>query len=75
MTAPYPFKNMTESLERLCKQKDWIKYTLNQLGQKGEIGTFKYSSAGTHLLSAIITKLLENLLVNLLMSTYLNLLV
>lgn len=21
MTAPYPFKNMTESLERLCKQK------------------------------------------------------
>lgn len=56
MTAPYPFKNNTESLERFCKQKDWIKYALNQLGQKGDIGTFKYSSAGTHLLSAIITK-------------------
>ncbi|MGO0884533.1 serine hydrolase domain-containing protein [Clostridioides difficile] len=55
MTAPYPFKNTTESLERLSKQRDWVKYALNQLGQNKNIGTFKYSSAGVHLLSAIIT--------------------
>lgn len=56
MTAPYPFKNWHEPLDRLCRQPDWVKYTLDQLGQNGRIGTFKYSSAGAHLLSAIITR-------------------
>lgn len=37
-------------------QPDWIKYTLDILGEKGTIGTFKYSTAGAHLLSAIITR-------------------
>ncbi len=32
------------------------KIYLESTWSKGEIGTFKYSSAGTHLLSAIITK-------------------
>lgn len=56
MTAPYPFKNWQEPLDRLCRQPDWVKYTLDQLGQNGKIGAFKYSSAGAHLLSAIITR-------------------
>ena len=56
MTAPYPFKNWNEPLERLCRQNNWIKYTLDGLGNGGKIGDFKYSSAGAHLLSAIITR-------------------
>ncbi|MBJ8007487.1 MULTISPECIES: serine hydrolase domain-containing protein [Bacillus cereus group] len=55
MTAPYPFVDWQEPLEELCKQEDWVQYTLNRIGQGGEIGSFKYSSAGAHLLSAIIT--------------------
>ncbi|WP_234124221.1 serine hydrolase domain-containing protein [Clostridium hydrogenum] len=56
MTAPYPFKNWHEPFDRLCRQPDWIKYTLDGLGQGGKIGDFKYSSEGVHLLSAIITR-------------------
>lgn len=56
MTAPYPFKNWHEPFDRLCRQPDWIKYTLDSLGQGGKIGDFKYSSEGAHLLSAIITR-------------------
>ena len=37
-------------------QPDWVNYTLDILGQKGSIGPFKYSTAGAHLLSAIITR-------------------
>ncbi|MFK4426361.1 MULTISPECIES: serine hydrolase domain-containing protein [Bacillus] len=55
MTAPYPYVDWQESLEELCTQEDWVQYTLNRIGQGGEIGSFKYSSAGAHLLSAIIT--------------------
>ena len=40
----------------MCMQPDWVKYTLDILGQKGRIGPFKYSTAGAHLLSAIITR-------------------
>ncbi|HFK1790407.1 serine hydrolase [Bacillus pacificus] len=54
MTAPYPFVDWQEPLEELCTQQDWIQYTLNRIGNGGEIGSFKYSSAGAHLLSAII---------------------
>lgn len=56
MTAPYPYVDWQEPLEELCKQEDWVQYTLNGIGQGGEIGPFKYSSAGAHLLSAIITR-------------------
>ncbi|MFJ8218301.1 serine hydrolase domain-containing protein [Bacillus cereus] len=55
MTAPHPFVDWQESLEELCTQEDWVKYTLNRIGNGGEIGSFKYSSAGAHLLSAIIS--------------------
>ncbi|GAB6512912.1 serine hydrolase domain-containing protein [Bacillus cereus] len=55
MTAPHPFVDWQEPLEELCTQRDWVQYTLNRIGQGGEIGSFKYSSAGAHILSAIIT--------------------
>ncbi|WP_242308004.1 serine hydrolase [Bacillus cereus group sp. BfR-BA-01524] len=55
MTAPYPFTDWQEPLEELCTQPDWVQYTLNRMGNGGEIGSFKYSSAGVHVLSAIIT--------------------
>lgn len=56
MTAPYPFEDWHEPLDRMCMQPDWVKYILDMLGQKGSIGTFKYSTAGAHLLSTIITR-------------------
>lgn len=56
MTTPYPFEDWHEPLDQLCIQSDWVKYTLNMLGQQGRIGDFKYSTAGAHLLSAIITR-------------------
>ncbi|QMV39789.1 serine hydrolase domain-containing protein [Cohnella cholangitidis] len=56
MTAPYPFEDWHEPLDKLCMQPDWVKYTLDMLGHKGDIGAFKYSTAGAHLLSAIITR-------------------
>lgn len=62
MTAPFPFSwkegdsRSHEPLDRLRRQKDWVTYSLNLLGQKGQLGQFQYYTAGTHLLSAIITK-------------------
>ncbi|OPH53494.1 6-aminohexanoate hydrolase [Paenibacillus ferrarius] len=56
MTAPYSFADWHEPLDKMCMQPDWVKYTLDMLGQKGIIGTFKYSTAGAHLLSAILTR-------------------
>jgi len=56
MTAPYPFEDWHEPLDQMCMQPDWVKYTLDMLGQGGRIGAFKYSTAGAHLLSAIITR-------------------
>ncbi|SFJ99348.1 MULTISPECIES: serine hydrolase [unclassified Bacillus (in: firmicutes)] len=56
MTAPYPFEDWHEPLDKLCQQPDWVIYTLDMLGEKGKLGNFKYSTAGAHLLSAIITR-------------------
>ena len=56
MTAPYSFDDWNEPLEALCTSPDWIKFSLQEMGQNGEIGTFKYSTAGAHLLSAILTR-------------------
>lgn len=56
MTAPYPFEDWHEPLDKMCIQPNWVKYILDMLGQKGNIGTFKYSTAGAHLLSTIITR-------------------
>lgn len=56
MTAPYQFEDWHEPLDRMCMQPDWVKYALDLLGKNGKIGAFKYSTAGAHLLSAVITK-------------------
>jgi CubicO group peptidase (beta-lactamase class C family) len=56
MTTPYSFDDWNEPLEALCTSPDWIEYALQEMGQNGEIGTFKYSTAGAHLLSAILTR-------------------
>lgn len=56
MTAPYPFEDWHEPLDKLCQQPNWITYTLHMLGEQGKLGDFKYSTAGAHLLSAIITR-------------------
>jgi CubicO group peptidase (beta-lactamase class C family) len=56
MTAPYPYKDWNEPLDRLRRQPDWVRFTLEMLGQGGRIGEFKYSTSGAHLLSAILTR-------------------
>lgn len=56
MTVPYPFEDWHEPLDKMCMQPNWVTYTLDMLGQNGTIGAFKYSTAGAHLLSAIITR-------------------
>jgi CubicO group peptidase (beta-lactamase class C family) len=56
MTAPWPFEDWHEPLDTLCMQPDWVKYTLDMLGRNGTTGTFKYSTAGAHLLSAVIMR-------------------
>lgn len=56
MTVPYPFEDWHEPLDILCQQQDWVQYTLDIMGEKGDVGTFKYSTAGAHLLSAILTR-------------------
>ncbi|PYI56117.1 serine hydrolase domain-containing protein [Paenibacillus flagellatus] len=56
MTAPYPFADWHEPLANMCMQPDWVRYTLDMLGQGGSIGDFKYSTAGAHLLSAILSR-------------------
>lgn len=56
MTVPYPFEDWQEPLDKLCMQPDWIKYTLDIMGQNGKLGAFKYSTAGAHLISAILTR-------------------
>lgn len=62
MTAPFAFswkgnRGGQEPLDRMRRQRDWVKYILNLMGRKGESGVFQYSTAGTHLLSAIITRI------------------
>ena len=56
MTAPYSFNDWSEPLEAFCTSPDWIEFALQEMGQNGEIGAFKYSTAGAHLLSAILTR-------------------
>lgn len=56
MTVPYPYEDWHEPLDILCQQQDWIKYTLDIIGENGDLGAFKYSTASAHLLSAILTE-------------------
>lgn len=52
MTAPYKYKS--EPYTKIYTSDDWIKATLDLLGGKGEIGEFKYSTVGTHILSGVL---------------------
>lgn len=56
MTVPYPFPGWHEPLDELCQQPDWPAYILSRMGRGGNVGEFKYSSGGAHLLSAILTR-------------------
>ncbi len=61
MTAPFAWKTRAgsrgyEPLDRLRRQRDWVKYILNLMGRNGQPGSFQYNSLGPHLLSAIITR-------------------
>lgn len=56
MTAPYSYEDWKEPLEQLCTSPDWVQFALDQLGENGEPGVFKYSTAGAHLLSAILSR-------------------
>lgn len=56
MTAPYPFRNWHEPLDKMRRQSSWTGYAIGMIGQGGRLGTFKYSTAGAHLLSSIITR-------------------
>jgi CubicO group peptidase (beta-lactamase class C family) len=58
MTAPFAWQTGAsgfEPLNRFRKQKNWINFILSILGKNGNLGKFKYSSLGAHLLSAIIS--------------------
>lgn len=59
MTAPFAWKTGPrghEPLDRLRRQPDWVKFILDMLGRGGQVGAFQYSSAASHLLSAVLTR-------------------
>jgi CubicO group peptidase (beta-lactamase class C family) len=59
MTAPIAWKTGAwgyEPLNRLRRQRDWVKYMLDLLERPGELGRFQYSSICPHLVSAIISR-------------------
>ncbi|SDC14072.1 CubicO group peptidase, beta-lactamase class C family [Paenibacillus sp. UNCCL117] len=56
MTAPFAFADWQEPLDKMCMQPDWVTYALDLMGEPGEPGAFKYSTAGAHLLSAVLTR-------------------
>lgn len=56
MSTPFPFSSFNEPMNRMRRADDWIFYCLDIMGTGNKIGDFKYSTAGTHILSAIITK-------------------
>lgn len=59
MTAPIALgrgPGGIEPLNRLRRQRDWVRYILDIPEKKGRRGEFCYTSTGSHLLSAILTK-------------------
>lgn len=59
MTAPVSWQAGArgfEPLNRLRRQRNWIRFILDLLGKKGDMGKFQYTSVGSHLLSAIISR-------------------
>lgn len=55
MTVPYPYPDWQEPFEQLTMSSDWIGYALGMMGKGGVLGTFKYSSSGAHVVSAILS--------------------
>lgn len=57
MTAPYKFKFEPLAYIRYFMSNDWVRFTLDLLGGKGQIGEFKYTPLiGPDILSGILTK-------------------
>ena len=59
MTAPIGWQTGPwgmEPLDRLRRQRDWVRFCLDLLGQGGEPGRFQYSAVCAHLASAILTR-------------------
>lgn len=54
MTAPYKYKS--EPYTKVYSSNDWTKAALDLLGGKGQVGTFKYTTVGCHILSGILQK-------------------
>lgn len=56
MTAPFSYADWQEPLEGLCTSPDWVRFALDLMDRDVSLGGFKYSSAGAHLLSAILSQ-------------------
>jgi len=57
MTAPYKYKFGPYTYIKYFMSNDWVKFTLDLLGGKGQIGDFKYTPlVGPDILSGILVK-------------------
>lgn len=52
MTAPYKYKS--EPFTKVFRSDDWTKAGLDLLGGKGTIGSFRYSTVGSQIISGIL---------------------
>ncbi len=55
MTVPYEYEDWKEPFEEMCRAENMSQYILSICGKNGQLGKFKYSSGGVHLLSNILT--------------------
>lgn len=57
MTAPYKYKFAPYTYIKYFMNNDWVKFTLDLLGGKGQIGEFRYTPlVGPDILSGILVK-------------------
>lgn len=57
MTAPYKYKLAPYTYIKYFMSNDWVKFTLDLLGGKGQIGDFRYTPlVGPDILSGILVK-------------------
>jgi CubicO group peptidase (beta-lactamase class C family) len=59
MTAPIAWRTGAwgyEPLDRLRRQRDWVRYILDLLGRNGEPGRFQYSAVCPYLISAVLSR-------------------
>jgi CubicO group peptidase (beta-lactamase class C family) len=52
MTAPYKYRS--EPFSKVWGSDDWIKASLDLLGGRKPVGTFRYSTVGTQILSGVL---------------------